>query len=220
MADIEKMVAQFDDLVSAARGFLDEPGNIDGDDYHRTRAQIMYNRLESAIERFALPGSSHIVQLRRARAHEGALSWDLRELYAVAAGLCEDLKTGWATSVMELVHAGTHSDYLDMAEELLDKGYKDAAAVIAGSSLEVHARALCIKHNVDIELAPGKPKKADVLNADLKKAGVYGDLQQKQVTAWLGLRNKAAHGDYAAYDERYVRSLVQSVRDFMLRYPA
>ncbi len=58
------------------------------------------------------------------------------------------------------------------------------------------------------------------MNADLRKTDVYNDLQQKQVTYLTGLRNKAAHGDHEAYDARDVRSLIQSVRDFMLKYPA
>jgi hypothetical protein len=119
-----------------------------------------------------------------------------------------------------MVHADTHSDYLDMAETLLRSGYKDAAAVITGTSLEVHVRALCVKHGVDTELASGAPKKADVMNADLKKADVYDGLRQKQITAWMDLRNKAAHGDYQSYDEHQVRMFIDGVRDFMLKHSA
>ena len=77
---------------------------------------------------------------------------------------------------------------------------KDAAAVMIGSVLEEHLRQLCHSHKVDIFTLKGMdemPKKADVLNADLKKSGAYGPLDQKQVTAWLGLRNSAAHGKYS-----------------------
>ncbi|AWW42315.1 hypothetical protein DN051_06685 [Streptomyces cadmiisoli] len=66
----------------------------------------------------------------------------------------------------------------------------------------------------------GKPKKAYTMNADLKKAGVYDGLQQKEVTAWMDLRNKAAHGDYADYDRDQVRRLIGGVEAFMRKYPA
>ncbi len=56
--------------------------------------------------------------------------------------------------------------------------------------------------------------------ADLRKEGVYGTLQQKQLMAWMDLRNKAAHGDWDEYDPQQVRLLIDGVRAFMLKYPA
>ncbi len=34
------------------------------------------------------------------------------------------------------------------------------------------------------------------MNTELYKAGVYGKLDNKNVTAWLDLQNKAAHAQY------------------------
>ena len=56
----------------------------------------------------------------------------------------------------------------------------------------------CAKYDVTTTLNE-KPKNTDTLNAALVKAGAYTKLDQKNVTAWLGLRNKAVHGDYSAY---------------------
>jgi hypothetical protein len=58
------------------------------------------------------------------------------------------------------------------------------------------------------------------LNSDLAKAGVYNKLEQKNVTAWLGLRNDAAHGRYDHYDLSQVVALLRDVRGFLLRHPA
>ncbi|MBK3645935.1 hypothetical protein JHN46_35460 [Streptomyces sp. MBT33] len=66
----------------------------------------------------------------------------------------------------------------------------------------------------------GRPKKADTMNADLKKAGVYDGLRQKQITAWMDLRNKAAHGNYGDYDNDEVRQFIDGVQAFMMKYPA
>ena len=49
---------------------------------------------------------------------------------------------------------------------------------------------------------------------------MYNKLEQKTVTAWLGLRNSAAHGKYDDYDDRQVASFIQGLRDFMIRHPA
>ncbi|QCW80676.1 hypothetical protein EQG64_22600 [Streptomyces sp. S6] len=84
----------------------------------------------------------------------------------------------------------------------------------------MHVRALCVKHGVDTLLPTGAPKKADSMNADLKKGGLYGTLQQKQLTAWMDLRNKAAHGEWKEYDIQQVRLLIDGARAFMLKYPA
>ena len=107
-----------------------------------------------------------------------------------------------------------------MAEYLLSEGYKDASAVIIGSVLEEHLRQLCQANSIDIEVLSGRkkiPKKADVMNADLAKAGVYGKLEQKNVTAWLDLRNNAAHGKYSLYNADQVRTMYEGVLEFASR---
>lgn len=84
-----------------------------------------------------------------------------------------------------------------MADHLTANGHKDAAAVLAGSTLEAHLRQLCSKQGVSTTFS-GIPMKVDTINAELVKAGAYSKLDQKNITAWLGLRNDAAHGNYSA----------------------
>ncbi|MGJ5825995.1 hypothetical protein [Streptomyces ossamyceticus] len=221
MVDIEKMAAQLDELIHQANE-LSRQRDWDEVSAKILEGDALSNRLESAIERIAPPGSSYLKQLAAVRGDRAAKvypSTRLRSLCAVAVGLREDIRDGWAKSVVELVHAEMYSSYLEMSVALLENGFKDAAAVITGTSLEVHVRELCAKNGVDVEV-DSKPKKADTMNADLKKAGVYGTLQQKQVTAWMDLRNKAAHGHYGDYDYAEVRAFIRGVREFMLKYPA
>ncbi|MGK5449133.1 hypothetical protein [Streptomyces radiopugnans] len=216
MANIDKVVEQLNFLIKASENYArNDNWSLlhDGAD----DPVVLSNRLEAAIERATRPTSMYMKQLDTARRR--VQPYRLREVRIVALGLRDDLVAGWVESVVELVHADTYRDYLEMAEGLLAKGYKDAAAVITGTSLEVHVRALCAKNNVTTAVA-GKPKKADTMNADLRKAGVYDGLQQKEVTAWMDLRNKAAHGDYADYDRDQVRRLIGGVEAFMRKYPA
>jgi hypothetical protein len=110
-------------------------------------------------------------------------------------------------------------------EYLLDQGHKDAAAVMCGGELEKHLRKLFVSNGVDVFLTPGSggepwPKKAEQLNAELANINVYGKLDQKNITSWLDLRNKAAHGEYHKYNEEQVSVIIQGVREFMTRYPA
>jgi hypothetical protein len=141
------------------------------------------------------------------------------QLHGVLSALRADYQAGYLRAVEELIHADVFTDFLEMAEELLKKKYKDASAVIVGSVLEEHLRKLATKTGIAV-LVAGKPKKADTLNADLVKSGVYNKLEQKQVTAWLGLRNDAAHGHYDEYDVTLVKHMLDGVQNFLVRHAA
>jgi uncharacterized protein YutE (UPF0331/DUF86 family) len=106
-----------------------------------------------------------------------------------------------------------------MAEHLLQQGYKDPSAVLIGSVLEEHLRALCDGRGIPTVVG-GKPKKADSMNAELAGVGVYNKLDQKNLTAWLDLRNKAAHGHYGEYSSEQVGNMLRGVQDFMTRVTA
>lgn len=133
--------------------------------------------------------------------------------------MSHDIKAGYLISFEEVIHADIFSDFLEMADYLVSSGYKDASAVIAGSTLESHLRQLCKKTGIPTE-QNDKPLKADRLNSDLVKSGIYGKLDQQNVIAWLGLRNNAAHGNYNEYSKEQVKLLVSSIRDFITRNPA
>ena len=144
----------------------------------------------------------------------------LTQSIGVLRGLYQALKGGSFKTFSELIRSDIFSDYIEMAEYLLEEGYKDPAAVITGSTLEEHLRKLCLKNGIDVEETKGgktKPKKADTLNSELYKQNVYSKLEQKQVTAWLDLRNKAAHGHYDEYDNNQVNQMIMGVKDFIVR---
>lgn len=174
----------------------------------------------AAIERLA-PGTSYAntAATLTADRKQLAATATVRGLVGILVALRQDVEAGFTQSLAELLHADLFSDFLEMAEELQTSGYKDAAAVIAGSVLEEHLRKLALKAGVPAE-ANGKPRKAESLNGDLANAGVYNKLEQKSVTAWLDLRNKAAHGHYDDYDRKQVASLIRDTRDFLIRHPA
>lgn len=189
------------------------PARHGGGDYYQGDYAKMEARLTAAIVRLTPPGSPYREAAERRRG-------EVNKLAQVADGLLEDIEAGYLQSVTELIHGDTFSDFLEMASELQRNGFKDAAAVIAGSSLEQHLRNLCDKHGVDTEKADGEPKKATVLNADLAKAEVYSKLEARQIDAWQAIRNAAAHGEYGKYDHPQVALLITGVRDFMVKHPA
>ena len=132
-----------------------------------------------------------------------------------------EVENDWLISLKQLVSAEIFSDFLEMSKHLLDLKYKDPATVMIGSTLEEHLRLLCKNHSIDTEYEKSGdliPKKANLLNAELHKAETYGVLEQKNVTAWLDLRNKAAHGKYDEYSIDQVNLMYQGVLNFIMTF--
>ena len=177
-------------------------------------------RCLAAIERVSGRQSTYLRMAEGIVKEKVTFNYQMTRLVGVVRALLADLDSNYMESVGELLRGDVFADYLDMATHLLDKGYKDAAAVVAGSTLEVHLRKLCVKSNIITTGSNGKTKKADLLNSELHKAGAYSNLEQKSVTAWLSLRNDAAHGNYSKYGDQQVQLLVSGIRDFVARHAA
>ena len=144
----------------------------------------------------------------------------LLNVIGTVTALRSDLENDYLKSFSDIVQSEVFSDYLEMAEHLLNEGYKDPATVLIGSTLEVHLRELCTSNGIEIKIKNNKgnlvPKKADLINSDLAKAGIYSSAYQKQIIAWLGIRNSAAHGQYSDYKIEEVSLMLQGIRQFIL----
>ena len=148
-----------------------------------------------------------------------SISSMMRTKVGALRALRRDYDAGYLSSVQSLVRAEVFADFLEMAEHLLKQGYKDPCAVLVGGVLEDHLRSLCQGRGIPLQLS-GKPKKTDSMNNDLASADVYSKLDQKNVTAWLDLRNKAAHAQYGEYNHDQVQNLLIGVREFAARIAA
>ena len=186
-------------------------------------AQGILARAEAAINRICAEDSAYTA--RRKAILDGAYIDRFRAdlIVGIVKALKSDLEDGYLYSISELVRGEMFENLIEMAEHLVEEGYKDAAAVIAGASLESHLRQLSNKYSVAVDYiakdGTTKQKKAEHLNQDLGK-NAYTLFDQKQITAWLDLRNNAAHGHYSAYDGDQVAKLIEWVRDFISKNPA
>jgi uncharacterized protein (DUF2164 family) len=179
----------------------------------------VYVRLASTMDRLSPPGSFHKKHFERSM-HGSVLKDRILSMAGLLRALRYDYANGYLQTVQELVHADMFANFLDMAAYLHDQGFKDAAAVIGGGVLEQHLRELCEKNGIKTLDDNQKPRKAEILNQDLRSQDIYNLLEQKSVTAWLDLRNSAAHGKYDQYDARQVQDLMNGIREFMTRHPA
>ena len=165
--------------------------------------------LAATIDRVAPPKSPY----------REAMNHILPNKVGALRALRRDYDAGYLATVQDLVRAEVFVDFFEMAEHLLQQGYKDPSAVIIGSVLEEHLRVLCQARAIPTVVV-GKHKKADSMNAELASVGAYNKLDQKGVTAWLDLRNKAAHGHYAEYTGEQVGNMLLGVQEFMRRIAA
>ena len=204
-------------ILDQIDALLDAAKVLDSDRATYVELQSWFTRARSCIENFAPKNSTYAFEIDFLNGH-GSNSY--ARATANLQALRDDYANGYFRTLAELIHADVFSDFLDMADYLIEQKYKDPAAVIAGSVLEEHLRKLCDKNGIDVKKPDGSPKKADTLNAELAGASTYSKLDQKNVTAWLDLRNKAAHGKYSEYTKDQVALLIQSVRDFITRNPA
>ena len=218
--DASIVITQLDALIAEIeRGVQKDPV---GGDWYRSDdivERAMRTRAFAAIQRLAPAGSTYLDEARRLTERNGADGWMVVRLAGILRGLRDDYAAGYVQTVEELVHADVFADFLGMADELITKGYKDAAAVIAGSVLEEHLRNLATKHDV-ATATEGRPVKAETLNSNLVKAGAYNKLTQKSVTAMLDLRNSAAHGRYEQYDKTQAEAMIRDVQSLAERLPA
>lgn len=217
-------------LTSDLQGFLDQYSQAqelskynDLSDLHIAALTGLVAQARAAVRRVAGPGSAHEDLADGIMREDRSAGWKACQLAGVVTALLHDVQEDRLEPIAELIHGELFGDFLEMADHLLEQGYKDPAAVVAGAALEAHLRLLCRKHAVDptyLATSGPRPKKADQINSDLVKAKAYEPLDQKSVTAWLDLRNHAAHGDFGKYTADQVALMIQGIRDFITRKPA
>jgi len=132
----------------------------------------------------------------------------------ILRALREDLEKGFLTSVKDLVISEVFTNFLDMAKDLLDNGYKDPAALLIGAVLEDGLRKIADKNKIPIK----QDDDISSLNTRLADKGIYNRTVQKQIQVWKDIRNNAAHGKFNEYDSDQVRSMLEGVIKFLAEY--
>jgi len=216
----ETILAQIDSALSKYRSIRSRAKYPDLSDQPDESVTSVVTLMCDCIGRFSPSGSQYVGAMESLLNQYGhGVSSVGPYIAGVLMSLEEAYKSGYLERVAELVHAEMFADFVEMAEYLLHEGYKDPAAVIIGSVLEEHLRQLCAKNGLATDVA-GKPMKAEQLNSDLAGKPVYSKLDQKSITSWLDLRNKAAHGKYGEYTKDQVALLILGVQNFLTRIPA
>ncbi len=218
--DTKTLLERIDAVLESCEALKkDAPG---GDLSRLSRSEIMEQiaRLSATIEGLTPDGHRYrklgAVLLDRNGIDNAA---NIEPLQGVLSALRYDIERGALSRWESLVRSELFTDFIDVAAVLLDGGFKDAAAVVAGATLETHLKKLCVQNSISLENPNGGPIGLTGLRKILVKKQMLSGVDASSLMAWITIRNAAAHGNYKKYTKEQVRLMIDGVRDFIVRHP-
>lgn len=151
-AQLDAVIKEHADALG--RSQYDDASDVISD----TDIRSLQTRCLAAIQRAAGKDSVYYERALAINETNNHTYGHVAEQIGVAKSLLSDIQNGYLKSLEEIIHGDIFADFLEMADHLNSNGYKDAAAVIAGSTLEAHLRQLCTKCSVSTA-AGGNPRK-------------------------------------------------------------
>ena len=210
----DKLEDHFQRLIDEGRNTLQKYERSDGMSGPRI-SNLGYNKWYSSaknlIERACGKDGIHCRQIEDIYTRTHGSSGGMPSCLGVLESAYEDFKLGLLEDTHALITAEVFTDFIEQAEYLLDEGYKLPAAVLMRGVLEDSLRTLCRKE-AKISL-PDKPK-LEWMNTELVKVGIYNKNVQKQVTAWAGIGNSAAHMKINEFSDIDVKNTISGIINF------
>jgi hypothetical protein len=155
--------------------------------------------------------------LERAEEAKGYTAYMVRTLDAIMSSFVEYLANDLATGMSPERRAQIDvvSDFLGQANTLLEDSsqHPAAAAMIIGAALEEYLRNWV--ENENLPLGNARPG-IDAYAKALRASELISKQDVKDITAWAGVRNHAAHGEWEEVSDRgRIRILLEGVNLFM-----
>jgi hypothetical protein len=193
----QRLLAHLDRVLQERRNLQPQASRDGTRHFGSGDSHAVITLARAAVEHIAGKDSVYARQLEAALTMRAFEETRLDMVMGVVIALRKDVDADALQSIAELIHGELFSDFLEMARHLIEEGYKDPSAVIAGSSLEAHIRQLCEKNGINTELTTStgnRPKKADQMNGELGNASIYSKLDQKtlQLGSICGTRQHTA----------------------------
>ena len=199
-------------LGQQAPGYQSEVLYISGK--NRDKFHNWFVKAESLLSTLFGETGSHYRQFEEAK-KVILPSYFVNDIYRVIGtleGSLDDLENGFLLNQEFLVASDVFDSVLEQATHLLKAGYKDPAAVLCRVVVEDSLKRLARANGLD------DTKKAALINQDLKQANIYSQPQWRQIDTWLDIGNKAAHGDFAAYNDDEVKRMIEGIEAFLASY--
>ena len=203
------------ELIEEAKALRQRIGAYDGGPESGTyRAVGAKAQVCQFLRTYAGHKSSFVKQAETAEGYEGYV---VGQLDAVLESFIEYVTAGLhgGVSPEHQAQIDVVSDILEQAHSLLENKdcHPAAAAVLVGASLEEFLRNWVEAEDLSID--PSKPS-IDAYCKCLRSADLLAKQDVKDVTAWAGIRNDAAHGEWnQVSDHEKISLMLQGVDLFM-----
>ena len=208
----DKLEDHFQRLIDEGQTILKKIGYFNGEFRDSYPSGLEYNKWYSSAKNLIGKACSkdgiHYKQIEDTYTREKGHSYGMPECLGVLESAYVDFKSGLLEDTKAMITAEVFTDFIEQAEYLLNEGYKLPAAVLMRGILEDSLRTLCNKE-AKISL-PDKPK-LDWMNTELVKVGIYNKNVQKQVTAWAGIGNSAAHMKIDEFSDTEVKNMISGI---------
>ena len=132
--DYTVFIKQLDTLLAIHQEMQVTSKHKDLSDLPKPERQSLVTRAIAATQRITGINSTYSQEIQRIIKQDPHLHRHTSSVLGVVLALREDISGGYMQNLAELVHADIFADFLEMAQHLSDTEYKDAAAVIAGST--------------------------------------------------------------------------------------
>lgn len=205
---------QTQDIIKQARDLQQRIRTYARDDNSGAYGEAAKAQVCEFLRVYAGPKSSF---LKQADAASGYASYMVSSLQSIVESFVQYLEAGLASGISPERQAQLDvvSDILAQAHSLLDddRQHPAAAAMLIGASLEEFLRTWV--ESSGLSMGNAKPS-IDTYCKALKAADLISKQDVKDITSWAGVRNHAAHGEWAEVSDRVrIRLMLEGVNLFM-----
>lgn len=239
---IAKTVVRFDSLLAEGKSILNDAKEVPA----KVRHEGFSGRSYELTSAYRQPDSERFIEWRtkaatvlalvvpKGHVHRSSIEALptllpsanlLKGALSVLKGVKDDFEQGFFEDLALVIESEIAADYMGQAEHLLAEGQRGKfdhvpAAVLAGAVLEKALRAMCNQQEPPVPVLNGKsePKTLNPLIDDLKKAGAFNETKAKQLRAWAGIRNHAAHGEFEQFNRGDVEAMIPGINAFLADY--
>jgi hypothetical protein len=197
------------DLINAAKLIIDKPSSPKG----QLVEAIEFFRVYAGEKSSFYKGLSHYANYSVLKPLKEVEDYLLAFIHYVENGLQGNL------SIQRQAQLEVTSDFLAQADVLLSQNNVHPAAptVLIGATLEEFLRNW-VEDDPELSIGDKKPG-IDVYASKLRENELITKQDMKDITAWSGLRNDAAHGIWENVNEKNKVSLMlQGVNLFIRKY--
>ena len=210
----DKLEDHFQKLIKEGENILNKCGYTGSEFIHSFPSGLEYNKWYSSakniIEKACGTQGIHYKQIEDIYTRNKGNPYFMPDCLGVLESAYDDFNSGLLEDTKAMITAEVFTDFIEQAEYLLSEGYKMPAAVLMRGVLEDSLRTLCKKAQIVLS----EKSKLDRMNTELVKAEIYNKNVQKQVTAWAGIGNSAAHIKIDVFSETDVKNMISGIISF------